>query len=76
MPKPSFASKPTFEIVGDAFEFQVGRLSGNGTVDLTEGTFSIENLQVTLPSGVDHALPAAEHLVDLPLPPPIFDLLV
>jgi hypothetical protein len=76
MAKPDFAGQPTINIVGDTFDFQAGRLSGTGTLDLDAGTFSIVTAQVELPSGETLSLNAADHFVDHPIPPPVFDFLI
>ena len=65
-----------FDPVTDTFTFEVGRISGAGTVDVDEGTFTITEAVVNLPSGETHALPHTDHFIDLPIPPPVLDFIL
>jgi hypothetical protein len=76
MARPDFAGKPTMQIVGDdAFTFQVGPISGAGTVDLIEQTFSITQVEFEpRPPGPNPVpLPFPNQFVDVPIPPPVLD---
>jgi hypothetical protein len=72
MARPHFAGKPTIQIVGDnAFEFQFGPISGAGTVDLIERTFSITQVEFEPPPSPDPVpVPFPNQFIDVPIPPP------
>jgi hypothetical protein len=70
-------ARPTidFDPLSETFTFQVGRISGEGTVDLDAGTFTITEATVELANGDTHDLPHPDHFVDVAIPPPLLDFL-